>query len=88
MQEALKQASDNLAKLVAKQINRKLEAEKMIKANDIEGVANLILCKEKMEHYKKTGYETHKFCMKMKQFLAKKGLTGEFYDFLVDLGRD
>lgn len=87
MNEALKQASDSLAKLVAAQINRKLEAEKMIKGNDIEGVANLILCKEKMEHYKKNGYETHKFCMKLKQFLNKKGLTGEFYDWLIEEGK-
>lgn len=83
MNEALKQASDSLAKLLAQQINRKLEAEKMIKENDIEGVANLILCKEKMERYKKNGNETHKLCMKLKQFLSKKGLTGEFYDWYV-----
>ena len=81
MNEALKQASDSLAKLVAAQINRKLEAEKMIKENDIEGVANLILCKEKMEQFKKDAHDAHKFCMKLKQFLSKKGLTGEFYDF-------
>ena len=74
--EALKQVSDSLA-------NRKLEAEKMIQSNDIEGVADLILCKEKMEHYKQNGYETHKLCMKLKQFLAQKGLTGEFYDWYV-----
>ena len=80
MNEALKQASDSLAKLIAGEINRKLEAEKMIQSNDIEGVADLILCKEKMEHYKKNGYETHKFCMK----LAQKGLTGEFYDWFVE----
>lgn len=76
MNEALKQASDSL-------VNRKLEAEKMIQSNDIEGVANLILCKEKMELYKKNGHETHKFCMKLKRFLAQKGLTGEFYDWYV-----
>ena len=80
MNEALKQASDSLAKLLAQQINRKLEAEKMIQSNDIEGVADLILCKEKTEHYKKNGYETHKFCMK----LAQKGLTSEFYDWYVE----
>lgn len=80
MNEALKQTSDSLAKVIAKQINRKLKAEKMIKENDIEGVADLILCKEKMEHYKK---DAHKYCMKMKQFLAKKGLTGEFCDWYV-----
>lgn len=83
MNEALKQASDSLAKLIAGQINRKLEAEKMIKENNVEGIADLILCKEKMEHYKKNGYETHKFCMKLKRFLAQKGLTGEFYDWYV-----
>lgn len=76
MNEALKQASDSL-------VNRKLEAEKMIQSNDIEGVANLILCKEKMERYKKKGDETHKLCVKYKEFLAKKGLTGEFYDWYV-----
>ena len=32
---------------------------------------------------KKNGYETHKLCMKLKQFLAQKGLTGEFYDWYV-----
>lgn len=84
MNEALKQASDSLVKLLAQQINRKLEAEKMIKENNVEGVADLILCKEKMEHYKKNGYETNKFCMKLKTFLAQKGLTGEFYDWLVE----
>ncbi len=82
MNEALKQASDSLAKVIAGQINRKLEAEKMIQSNDIEGVANLILCKEKMELYKKNGHETHKFCMKLKRFLAKKGFTSGFYDWL------
>lgn len=35
MNEAIKQASDSLAKLLAQQINRKLEAEKMIQSNDI-----------------------------------------------------
>ena len=83
MNEAIKKASDSLAKLLAQQINRKLEAEKMIKENNVEGVADLILCKEKMEQYKKSGHETHKFCGKLKQFLAQKGLTGEFYDWYV-----
>lgn len=76
MNEALKQASDSL-------VNRKLEAEKMIQSNNIEGVANLILCKEKMELYKNNGHETHKLCVKYKEFLAQKGLTGEFYDWYV-----
>lgn len=79
MNEALKQVSDSLAKLIAGQINRKLEAEKMIKENNVEGVADLILCKEKMEQFKK---DTHKYCMKLKRFLAQKGLTGEFCDWL------
>lgn len=35
MNEALKQASDSLAKLITGQINSKLEAEKMIKVNKI-----------------------------------------------------
>lgn len=82
MNEALKQVSDSLAKLIAGQINRKLKAEKMIQSNDIEGVANLILCKEKMEQFKKDAHDTHKYCMKLKRFLAQKGLTGEFCDWL------
>ena len=82
MNKAIKQASDSLAKLLAQQINRKLEAEKMIKANNVEGVADLILCKEKMEHYKKDAHDTHKYCMKLKRFLSQKGLTGEFCDWL------
>ena len=82
MNEAIKQASDSLAKLLAQQINRKLEAEKMIKENNVEGIADLILCKEKMEHYKKDAHDTHKYCMKLKRFLAHKGLTGEFCDWL------
>lgn len=82
MNEALKQVSDSLAKLIAGQINRKLEAEKMIKENNVEGVADLILCKEKMEQFKKDAYDTHKYCMKLKRFLAQKGLTGEFCDWL------
>ena len=82
MNEAIKQASDSLAKLLAQQINRKLEAEKMIQSNDIEGVADLILCKEKMEQFKQDAHDTHKYCMKLKRFLAQKGLTGEFCDWL------
>ena len=82
MNEALKQVSDSLAKLLAQQINRKLEAEKMIKENNVEGIADLILCQEKMEQYKKDAHDTHKYCMKLKQFLAQKGLTGEFCDWL------
>ena len=82
MNEALKQVSDSLAKLLAQQINRKLEAEKMIKENNVEGISDLILCKEKMEQYKKDAHDTHKYCMKLKRFLAQKGLTGEFCDWL------
>ena len=82
MNEAIKQASDSLAKLLAQQINRKLEAEKMIKENNVEGIADLILCKEKMEQFKKDANDTHKYCMKLKRFLAQKGLTGEFFDWL------
>ena len=80
--EAMQQVVRSILKLESEKITRRAKAQSLVKNNDIDGIAELILSSERCETAKKNESRAIRYALRLKRFIASKGLTSEMVKYM------